>query len=107
MAIGNYDELKKVWAEILLEHWRRNEQVSVQKETLEKSDGSTASYYELPKGATELQHLISARDMNAQTGEIFRAIYRYGRVSHSDRKRDIKKVLFYAQAELERLEKLE
>ena len=72
-----------------------------------KSDGSTASYYELPKGATELQHLISARDMNAQTGEIFRAIYRYGRVSHSDRKRDIKKVLFYAQAELERLEKLE
>lgn len=77
------------------------------KETLEKSDGSTASYYELPKGATELQHLISARDMNAQTGEIFRAIYRYGRVSHSDRKRDIKKVLFYAQAELERLEKLE
>ena len=74
---------------------------------LEKSDGSTASYYELPEGATELQHLISARDMNAQTGEIFRAIYRYGRVSHSDRKRDIKKVLFYAQAELERLEKLE
>ena len=38
-----------------------------------KSDGSTASYYELPEGATELQHLISHRDMNAQIGEIFRA----------------------------------
>ena len=30
------------------------------------SDGSTASYYELPEGASELQHLISHKDMNAQ-----------------------------------------
>lgn len=71
------------------------------------SDGSTASYYELPDGATELQHLISYRNMNAQDGEIFRAIYRKGRASHSDELRDAKKVLFYAQAEVERLEKLQ
>lgn len=70
----------------------------------ETSDGSTASYYELPAGATELQHLISDRDMNAQIGEIFRACYRYGRVSHSDRLRDAKKILFYARAEVARLE---
>ncbi len=70
------------------------------------SDGSTASYYELPEGATELQHLISHRDMNAQIGEIFRACYRYGMVSHSPKVRDIKKIIFYAQAELERLSKL-
>ncbi len=70
------------------------------------SDGSTASYYELPEGATELQHLISHRDMNAQIGEIFRACYRYGMVSHSPKMRDIKKIIFYAQAELERLKKL-
>lgn len=69
-----------------------------------QSDGSTASYYELPSGATELQHLISHRDMNAQIGEIFRACYRYGLVSHSPKIRDIKKIIFYAQAELERLE---
>lgn len=37
----------------------------------EASDGSTASYYRLPSGVTELQHLISHRDMNAQIGEIF------------------------------------
>ena len=49
-----------------------------------KSDGSTASYYELPEGATELQHLISYRVMNAQNGEIF-----------------------YTHAELERLEALD
>jgi len=72
----------------------------------QRSDGSTASYYELPKGATELQHLISHRNMNAQIGEIFRACYRYGLVSHSDMLRDAKKIKFYAQAEIDRLEKL-
>lgn len=70
-----------------------------------ESDGSTASYYELPAGATELQDLISFKDMNAQLGEIFRAVYRYGQVEHSPKMRDVKKILFYAQKELERLEK--
>jgi len=68
------------------------------------SDGSTASYYELPSYAEELQDLISYKRMNAQMGEIFRATYRYGEVAHSDQKRDIKKILFYAKAELSRLE---
>lgn len=73
---------------------------------MSKSDGSTADYYELPAGATELQDLISHRNLNAQDGEIFRAIYRKGRASHSDELRDARKVLFYAQAEVKRLEKL-
>lgn len=70
----------------------------------EKSDGSTASYYELPTGAEELQDLISYKNMNAQIGEIFRECYRYGQASHSDELRGIKKILFYAQAELKRIE---
>lgn len=70
------------------------------------SDGSTASYYELPPKAKELQDLISHRNMNAQIGEIFRACYRYGLVSHSDMLRDAKKIKFYAEAEIKRLEKL-
>lgn len=70
------------------------------------SDGSTASYYELPPDCSELQHLISHRNMNAQIGEIFRACYRYGQASHSDCLRDAKKILFYAKAEVERLEVL-
>lgn len=70
------------------------------------SDGSSASYYELPKDSTELQDLISHRNMNAQIGEIFRECYRYGRASHSDELRGIKKILFYANAELDRLCKL-
>lgn len=73
----------------------------------EASNGSTASYYQLPQGATQLQDLISDRNMNAQDGEIFRAIYRKGRASPSDELRDARKVLFYAEAEVKRLEKLQ
>jgi len=72
-----------------------------------KSDGSTASYYELPSDATELQHLIAFKNMNAQMGEIFRANYRYGEVSHSEKLRDAKKIKYYIEAEIERLEKYE
>ena len=73
----------------------------------EHSDGSTASYYRLPEGASELQDLISHRDMNSQVGEIFRACYRYGQAAHSEKIRDARKILFYAQAEVRRLEMLE
>ena len=77
-------------------------------EIIEKviSDGSTAMYYVLPKSANELQDLISHKNMNAQIGEIFRACYRYGEVSHSDMLRDAKKIKFYAEAEIKRLERL-
>lgn len=74
---------------------------------MNRSDGSTADYYVLPEGATQLQDLISHRNMNAQIGEIIRACYRYGMASHSDMLRDAKKIRFYAQAEVDRLEKLE
>ena len=70
------------------------------------SDGSTASYYELPARAAELQDLISHKNMNAQIGEIFRAAYRYGASSHSDELRDAKKIKFYIDAEIKRLESL-
>jgi hypothetical protein len=67
------------------------------------SDGSTASYYEVPPGFSQLQQLISYKNMNAQMGEIFRATYRYGQVAHSDQLRDIRKIAYYAKAEEERL----
>lgn len=71
----------------------------------EVSDGSTANYYELPKDANELQHLISYKNMNGQMAEIFRAVYRYGQVEHSPRLRDAKKIKYYIDAEIARLEK--
>lgn len=72
-----------------------------------KSDGSTAEYYELPKDAKELQDIISAKNMNAQMGEIGRAWMRYGEVEHSSKLRDINKIIFYALAERARLVKYE
>lgn len=74
-------------------------------ETTKPSEGSSADYYVLPAGAAQLQDLISFRNMNAQLGEIFRAAYRYGQGHHSPRERDLRKIIFYAQAELDRLEK--
>ena len=72
-----------------------------------ESDGSSADYYVLPKDALELQDLISYRNMNAQMGEIFRAVYRYGLVKHSPKIRDLKKIIFYANEEIKRIEKYE
>jgi len=69
------------------------------------SDGSTADYYELPDKKGQLQELISFCNMNGQMAEIFRACYRYGRASHSPRLRDAKKIKFYIEAEIARLEK--
>ena len=68
------------------------------------SDGSSADYYVLPSRAKELQDLISHKNMNAQIGEIFRSCYRYGQSSHSDELRDAKKIKFYIDAEIKRLE---
>lgn len=73
----------------------------------EQSDGSTADYYILPEEARQLQDLISYRDMNGQMAEIFRACYRYGKVAHSPKMRDARKILYYIQAEIERLIKYE
>ena len=82
-----------------------NTHVTVEEDTPPKqvSDGSTASYYELPDGAAELQDLISYKNMNAQIGEVFRACYRMGEASHSDELRDAKKIRFYIDAEIKRL----
>lgn len=71
------------------------------------SSGSSASYYSFPSNITELQGLISFLNCNAQLGEIGRAWMRYGRCPHSSRKRDLEKIIFYAQAELERIAKYE
>lgn len=68
------------------------------------SDGLSASYYELPPGATELKHLIWYKNMNAQIGEIFRSAYRLNDCPHSDAIRNLNKIIAYAEQEKERLQ---
>ena len=68
------------------------------------NDGGSASYYELPPGARELQDLIEAKSMNFAVGNIFKAAYRLGDDrSHSNRARDLRKILWFAQRELDRI----
>jgi len=93
--------IQEEWTRLKEEHPAIVTELSL---NLSVSDGSTASYYELPDNATELQHLISYKNMNAQMGEIFRSCYRYGSASHSDQLRDAKKIKFYIDAEIERLQ---
>ena len=53
----------------------------------------------------KLQHLISQANMNFQIGECFKALYRFGKADHSGIVRDLNKIDFYLNAEIERITK--
>lgn len=73
----------------------------------DKAGGSTPSQYGIPEGATDLQDLIEHREMNFALGNIFKACYRRGVCEHSDELRDMRKILWFAQREVNRLEAIE
>lgn len=104
-ALEVLEKTTSLLRQVLLTEENNMEQLELDFDDKYVSDGSTASYYVLPNGAAELQDLIGYKNMNAQIGEIFRACYRYGECKHSDKLRDAKKILFYAQAEVQRLER--
>jgi len=66
------------------------------------SGGSNPDKYGLPEGAKDLQDLVEYREMNFAVGNIFKAAYRLGVCDHSDRKRDLEKIMWFAQRELDR-----
>ena len=70
----------------------------------DKPGGSTPSQYGLPAGATDLQDLIEHRGMNFAMGNIFKACYRRGTCSHSDELRDMRKIKWFAEREIARME---
>lgn len=76
---------------------------------VEVNDGSNAgtSHYDLPEGATELKHLIWHKNMSHPVGELFCSAYRLGDAGHSTRERDLRKIIAYAEQELERIQRHE
>lgn len=72
--------------------------------TAGKSDGGTTSYYKLPEDAVELQDLIEAREMNFAVANIFKASYRLGKKDGNTRAYDLRKIIWFAQRELDRCE---
>ena len=70
---------------------------------VKRGDGGSTNYYELPKGATELRHLIRYKKMSHPIGEIFCAIYRLN--DNGEYLRNLKKAKFYIDSEIEEYEK--
>ena len=69
-----------------------------------KSDGGSTSYYELPEGASELQDLIEHKEMNFAVGNMFKACYRLGQKQGGDAEYDLKKIIWFAERELARMQ---
>ena len=67
------------------------------------NDGGSADYYKLPKGATDLQDIIEHKNMNFATGNMFKAIYRVNDTTHSEPVRDLRKIIWFAEREIKRL----
>lgn len=73
---------------------------------MSNNGGSCPEQYSLPVGALELQDLIEHRDMNFAVGNIFKACYRMNNCDHSDSERDLRKILWFAERELDRIKYL-
>lgn len=67
------------------------------------SDGSSTEYYKIPEGSKDLIELIEYKNMNFAVGNIFKACYRLGQKEGNDDAYDIRKIIFFAERELERL----
>ena len=68
-------------------------------------DGKYSSYYDVPKKAKDVVDLMNHKAMNHSIGEAFCALYRLH--DKDTPKRNLEKVVYYAERELKRLEKLE
>lgn len=65
------------------------------------SDGKSSEYYFFPDHATELRHLISAKNMSFARGNIFKACYRLGEKDGVDLMYDLNKMKFFIEELIE------
>jgi len=70
------------------------------------NDGGSADYYKLPSGSKDLQDLIEYKNMSFAIGNIFKAAYRLNDETHSSKTRDLRKIIWFATRELDRIEKV-
>lgn len=68
-----------------------------------KSDGGSSDYYSIPIGAKDLQDLIEYKRMEFGMANIFKACYRWGEKSGTDKLYDINKIIWFAHREKARL----
>ena len=69
------------------------------------NDGGSAAYYMFPAGLDNISDLIRYRNMNYNLGNILKGVFRIGADGHhSARERDLKKIIWFAQDELNYME---
>lgn len=70
------------------------------------NNGGSTNYYQLPPNAKEMQDLIEYRQMNFSQGNMFKAMYRANAPdnTHSSYERDLHKIIWYAERELNRIQ---
>ena len=94
------NDMDSVWDEDpCFNHYQQQEQTA--------PGGSNPKQYSLHAGAQELQDLIEYRAMNFAVGNIFKAAYRLGHCDHGDELRDLRKIMWFADREIQRLSKKE
>jgi len=69
-----------------------------------QSDGSSTDYYKFPKGYDDLIDLIEYRNMSFSVGNIFKACFRLGRKHGVDDLYDLRKIKFFVEREIARIE---
>lgn len=66
-----------------------------------KDNGGNTGYYDLPIGAKNIQDLIENNDMSWNIANIFKACYRLGKCDHSDKIRDLNKISWFINRQIE------
>ena len=62
-----------------------------------KKKGWSSNYYELPKGAKELDDLICDKNMHWHIANIFKACYRFGSKGGTTTEYDLNKIIWFAK----------
>lgn len=69
-----------------------------------KNNGGDTDYYLIPDGAIYCQDIIESRNMNFSQGNIFKAAFCFNiERGKSDYERDLNKIIWFANRELERI----
>jgi hypothetical protein len=68
-----------------------------------ENNGGSTDYYKIPEGVKDLQDLIELKSMNFAQGNMFKALFRAGIDHHSSYERDLNKIIYFAERELNRI----
>ena len=100
--------LSNVLQDILESHMKYGDKIRAIRniDTLQKhkhTGGDGNKWYDLPKGAIQLQDLIEHKNMNGNIKDVFKACYRVGEKDGTEEVYDVEKMAYYSLRELGRI----